>query len=57
MRWARHAARMEDEKCIQNLRRKSEGRDHTGDLGLDEKIILKLILKSYDNVELIHVAE
>jgi hypothetical protein len=36
--WARHANRMGE-------RRDLKERDHLGDVGLDEKILLKLILK------------
>jgi hypothetical protein len=33
-----------DEKCVQNLGRKPEGRDHSEYLGVSEKIILEWIL-------------
>jgi hypothetical protein len=35
-----------DLKCIKNLsKKKPEGRDHSGDIGLCRKIVLKWILK------------
>jgi hypothetical protein len=37
-----------DKKCILNFRSQNlKGRDYSGDLGIDERILLKLILRKY----------
>jgi hypothetical protein len=50
MRWVGHAARMKDEKCVQNFSRKPEGkrRDISENLGIVRRIILTWILKKED---------
>jgi hypothetical protein len=43
MELAGHGARVRNEKFVQTFGRKMKGRDHLGDLGVDEKIILKCL--------------
>jgi hypothetical protein len=45
MRWAECAARMGDKKCIQNFIRKTGVKIPCEDLGVDSRIILKLVSK------------
>jgi hypothetical protein len=45
-----------NEKCIQHFVRKTKARYHLEDLGLDGKVILKLVLARL-GVDLIQVAE
>jgi len=42
---AGHVAHVGDEKCIQNLVRRSEGKNYLEDLGVDEKIISEGMLE------------
>jgi len=35
----------ENEECVHNFSRKSVGSSHLGDLGIDEKLMLKWVLK------------
>jgi hypothetical protein len=46
MRWAEHVACLEETgNAYKVLIRKPEGRDHLEDLGMDDRIILKWILR------------
>jgi hypothetical protein len=47
VRWVEHMHGGE-QKCIQGLVRKLEGTDHLKILGIDRRIILKLILHKQD---------
>jgi hypothetical protein len=44
MDWTR-SSHGRDDKCMQNLFENLKGRDHLGDLGLHERIILKWMLR------------
>jgi len=49
MKWAGHVARMGEEREVYRvLVGKPEGRNHWGDLGLDGRIILEWISRSWD---------
>jgi hypothetical protein len=59
IRWAGHVAHMRHERCIQNLSENLDEGNQVGDLGIDERINIKMDLKvlGYEDLNWSHLAK
>jgi hypothetical protein len=48
---------MRDEKCIQALLENLKGRDHSEDLGTDRKMLEQILVKWWEGVEWMRLAQ